>query len=240
MSDVWDDIGDTAAEKIRDDLLAMVRHADSKYARGLQRHLGPSEIGDPCTKCLAAKILGVHVRDEFYDPWPAIIGTSVHHWLELAAERDNLDNDAAWCTETKVHPDNDLLPKGGKADLYQDTTGTVIDHKVVGLTALKKYKANGPGITYRRQGHLYGLGFANAGLTVNRVAIAFWHRGGRMTDLHVWSEPYSADYACEALDRYRTLRDLCAAAGEAILPSLPTDPDCFTCSRSNQTAPNAA
>lgn len=239
-ADVWDDIGDIHAERLRGELLDMVRHADSKNDRGLQRHLGPSEVGDPCTYCLARKILGVYERGDHYDPWPAIIGTSVHHWLELAAKRDNLDNGTAWCPETKVLPDNDLLPKGGKADLYQDTTGTVIDHKIVGLPALRNYKANGPGVTYRRQAHIYGLGFTNANLPVNRVAIAFWHRGGRMTDLHVWSEPYDQNYALEALDRYRTLRDLCAAAGEAILGSLPQDPDCWTCSRSNKTAPNAA
>lgn len=240
MTTVWDDIGDTAGERLRDELIAMVRHADSQGARGRQRALGPSEIGDPCTHCLAAKILGVYARDEFYDPWPAIIGTSVHHWLERAAERDNHDNDTAWSTEVRVYPDTDLLPKGGNADLYQDTTKTVIDHKVVGLPSLKKYKANGPGVTYRRQIHLYGLGFTKINLPVERVAIAFWHRGGRTTDLHVWSEPYDESYALAALERYRTLRELCTAGGVAIVDSLPSDPGCFTCSRSNRTAPNAA
>lgn len=240
MTDVWDAIGDTAGERLRDELLAMVRHADSKYARSQQTALGPSEIGDPCTFCLASKILGAHERDDFYDPWPAIIGTSVHHWLELAAERDNKDNDTAWSTEVKVFPDNDLLPSGGKADLYQDTTKTVVDHKVVGLPSLKKYKANGPGVAYRRQIHLYGLGFTKINLPVERVAIAFWHRGGRSTDLWVWSEPYDESYALAALDRYRTLRDLCATAGTALLPNLPSDPGCYSCSRSNRTAPNAA
>lgn len=239
MTDVWDDIGGGHAGVLRDRLLAMVRHADGNADRTQQRHLGPSEVGDPCTYCLASKILGVYARDDFYDPWPAIIGTSVHHWLERAAERDNRDNDTAWCAETKVFPDDDLLPKGGKADLYEDTTRTVIDHKVVGQAMLKKYKANGPGITYRRQGHIYGLGFVVAGLPVEHVAIAFWHRGGRMTDLHVWSEPYDEAYAREALDRYKTLRDLCSTLGAAILPSLPSDPSCFNCARSNRAAPAA-
>jgi hypothetical protein len=241
MSDtLWDEISGGHAGALRDRLLAMVRHADGNADRSQQRHLGPSEVGDPCTYCLASKILGTYSRDDFYDPWPAIIGTSVHHWLELAAGRDNRDNDTAWCAETKVFPDNDLLPKGGKADLYEDTTRTVIDHKVVGQAMLKKYKANGPGVTYRRQGHIYGLGFVVAGLPVEHVAIAFWHRGGRMTDLHVWSEPYDEAYAREALDRYRTLRDLCNTLGEAILPSLPSDPSCFTCTRNNRVATPAA
>lgn len=233
---LWDEISGGHAGALRDRLLAMARHADGTHGRSAQRALGPSEIGDPCTFCLASKILGTYQRDDFYDPWPAIIGTSVHRWLELAALRDNKDNDTAWCPETKVFPDNELLPKGGSADLFEDTTGTVTDHKIVGQAMLKKYKANGPGVTYRRQAHLYGLGFANANLDVKHVAIAFWHRGGRMTDLHVWSEPYDESYAREALDRYRTLRDLVTTTGAAILPSLPSDSACFTCSRNNRAA----
>lgn len=228
---VWDEIGDAAGERLADQLREMVRHRYNNAGRSQQRHLGPSEIGDPCTYCLATKILGIHDRGPFDDPWLMTIGTAVHSWLEKAADADARDNDAAWCTETRVYPDNDLLPKGGIADLYQDSTGTVIDHKIVSAEMLKKYKANGPGLTYRRQIHLYGLGFTQAALKVERVAIAFWMRGGRLSDLHVWSEPYDPAIAQETLDRYRTLRDLCAAAGEAILPTLPTDPSCFNCKR---------
>ena len=51
---------------------------------------------------------------------------------------------------------------------------------------------------------------------------------------------YDEAYAREALDRYKTLRDLCSDLGEAILPSLPSDPSCFTCTRNNRTATPAA
>jgi hypothetical protein len=234
--DVWDDIAGGHADRLRDRLLAMVKHADGRADRTQQTALGPSEIGDPCAHCLAAKILGLYARDPFYDPWPAIIGTAVHAWLEDAAERDNRDNGGTWNTETRVYPNNDLLPRGGKADLYDDSTRTVIDHKVVGLAPLRNYKANGPGVSYRRQAHIYGLGFEAMDWQVEHVAIAFWHRGGRMTDLHVWSEPYDAAYAQEALQRYRTLRDLATSSGPAILPALPSDPSCFTCSRSERKA----
>jgi hypothetical protein len=237
---VWDDIGNPHADRLADRLREMARRAAAGAPRSQQRQLGPSEIGDPCTRCLAEKILGVYEESPFNDPWCAVIGSSVHKWLELAALFENRYHDATWCPETRVLPDNDLLPKGGIADLYDDTDYTVTDHKIVGSPQQKKYKANGPGVRYRRQGHIYGLGFSNAGLRVDHVAIAFWVRGGRLSDLHVWSEPYSADYAHEALDRYRTLRELCAAGGTAILANLPSDPDCYTCSRSNKTAPNAA
>lgn len=236
MTVVWDEIGDTFAAVLREQLIEMVRNADWTADRTQQRHLGPSEIGDPCTYCLAAKILGVYEEPvlAYDDGWRAIVGTAVHHWLELAALRDNRDNDTAWCTEQRVHPDNDLLPVGGKCDLYQDTTGTVIDHKTTTRKKQADYKANGVGIRNRRQAHLYGLGFANAGLVVNRVALAFWLRDGMARDLWVWSEPYDEQMAKDTLDRYRTLRELCATGGPAILPSLPSDPGCCSCDRPNK------
>lgn len=232
----WDQFEDLAGDVLRNQLIDMVKSANTFAPRTQQRHLGPSQIGDPCTKCLAAKILGVHDRGPFDDPWCAILGTATHSWLEKAAKKDNRNNNAAWCTEVRVFPDDDLLPAGGKADVYQDTTGTVIDHKIVGAPMLKKYKAGGPGLTYRRQAHLYGLGFAKTGVAVNTVAIAFWLRGGRLTDLYVWTEPYDETIALATLDRYRTLRELCETGGVAIVGSLPSDPGCFTCNRNNTAA----
>lgn len=228
---VWDEVGDPIGERLADELRSMVKHSDWTSSRSQQRHLGPSEIGDPCTKCLAAKILGIHERPEssFDDGWRAIVGTAIHSWLEKAAKKDNRDNDAAWCTEERVFPDDELLPKGGRCDLYQDTTGTVIDHKTSTKKKINNYKANGVGITYRRQAHLYGLGYANAGMTVNRVALAFWVRDGMTRDLWVWSEAYDPKIAHDTLDRYRTLKALCEAAGVAIVDSLPSDPGCFVC-----------
>lgn len=237
MTAVWDELGSGAiADRLAIELRDMVKNADWTSSRSTQTHLGPSEIGDPCTHCLAAKILGLYERPDlaYDDGWRAIVGTAIHKWLERAALKDNRDNGTAWCTEERVFPDADLLPVGGKCDLFQDTTGTVIDHKTTTKKKIATYKASGVGIRNRRQAHLYGLGFSNAGLTVNHVALAFWVRDGMARDLWVWSEPYDHAFALETLDRYRTLRDLCASAGEAILASLPSDPDCHSCSRSNQ------
>lgn len=234
---VWDDIsGDAIGDRLAIELRDMVKNADWTSTRSTQIHLGPSEIGDPCTHCLAAKILGLYERPElaYDDGWRAIVGTSIHKWLEKAALKDNRDNGAAWCTEERVFPDEELLPVGGKCDLYQDSTGTVIDHKTTTKKKINDYKANGVGIRNRRQAHLYGLGFANAGMTVKHVALAFWVRDGMARDLWVWAEPYDEAMAKSTLDRYRTLRDLCATTGEAILASLPSDPACHSCSRSNQ------
>lgn len=238
MTEVWDEIGNPLGERLADDLRAMARRFEAGAERTKQRNLGPSQIGMPCTRCLARHCLGVPVTRDFDDPWCRIIGTATHAWLDDAAAFDNastLTTDGAgrrahWHPEQRIHPHPDLLPSGGKADLFDDETGTVIDHKIVGAQPLKKYKLNGPGEQYRIQAHLYGLGYARAGQDVKNVAVAFWNRGGRLSDLYVWTEPYSADLAIDALKRYRTVRDQALTIGVAILPLLPAHPDCWDCS----------
>lgn len=236
---VWDTVTDPLGVRLANDLRDIVRTYGSGDERSRQRHLGPSQIGNPCTRCLARHVLGMEIVREFDDPWCRIIGTATHSWLEEAAAYDNIHTvrDAArWKYETRVHPHPDLLPSGGTADLYDAHTKTVIDHKVVGPAPLKKYKLNGPGHQYRAQAHLYGLGYHRTGVEVEHVAIAFWNRGGRLSDLYVWTEPYSADVAMQALDRYRTIRDQAASIGPQIIPLLPADESCWDCGGKDVTA----
>lgn len=232
MSDVWDDLGDALADRLADDLRAMVRGQDAAADRSQQRDLGPSEIGDPCARCLAAKILGTYEEPPFDDPLSRVFGTAFHAWMDQAAlDECQRTNHARWYPEMRVHPDPLLLPSGGSCDLFDADTKTVIDHKTTSADKLKKYRLNGPGLAYRRQAHLYGLGYTNAGHDVHNVALAFWPRGGRLRDLYVWTEPFSFEMAEQTLTRYDTLRGLCAAGGPAVVDSLPSDADCFTCNR---------
>lgn len=227
---VWDQIGDPLGQRIADDLRDMARSYEDGAERSQQADLGPSQIGMACTRCLARYILGCPVQRAFDDPWCRIIGTAVHAWLDEAAVSANIRADnARWYPELRVQPEVNLLPSGGKCDLYDNATHTVIDHKIVGAAPLKKYRANGPGHQYRNQAHLYGLGYANAGHDVRYVAVAFWNRGGRLNDLYVWTEPYDQGIANAALERYRLIREQALSLGTAILPHLPVDPDCWDC-----------
>lgn len=228
----WDDPALTGAlgDRLADDLRAMVREHEAAADRSQQTEIGPSEVGNPCTRCLARKALGVTVVREFDDPWCRILGTSGHMWLDEAAEGWNVRHGRGrMIAENRVHPHPDLLPRGGRVDLYDEDTKTVVDHKIVGLEPLRKYRLNGPGPKYRIQGHIYGLGYARTGKQVDHVAVAFWPRGGRLSDLYVWTEPYDVDIAMNALKRWREIRDQAVAIGPAILPHLPADPDCWDC-----------
>lgn len=228
----WDDPALTGGvgEAIATDLRDMVRMFEGSRDRTRQTAIGPSGIGNPCTRCLARHALGRPLEREYGDPWCAIIGTAVHSWLAEAAEHSNFTaGEDWWLAETRVHPHPDVMPAGGSADLYDVLRKTVIDHKVVSAERLKAFKRNGPGLTYRRQAHLYGLGYHRLGKPVEHVAVAFWCRGGRLSDLHVWTEPYDVDVAMEAITRYRTIRDQALALGGAVLPLLPADPNCWDC-----------
>lgn len=247
MSDLWGELAPTAlGDRLADDLRQMARAYDAAAARSQQTDLGPSEIGSPCTRCLARAALGVRVVRSFDDPWCRTIGTAVHSWLADAAgyanaatleggagfeaTLGNLPNrKARWYPEQRVHPDPVLLPSGGSADLYDEETFTVIDHKIVGYDKIKVYRVDGPGEKYVAQGHLYGLGYSRAGYRVDHVAVAFWPRGSTLNQLFVHTEPYSEARALAALDRWRLIRDQALAIGVAILPLLPADSSCFEC-----------
>lgn len=231
-ANVWDDIGDALGDRIADDLRQMVRDQDAAADRSQQADLGPSEIGNPCARCLAAKITGTYEEPPFDDPLIRVIGTAFHQWMdEAAVDACKRLGRGRWYAECRVHPDPRLLPSGGSCDLFDADTHTVIDHKTTSPEKLKKYRLGGPGIGYRRQAHLYGLGYTNAGHKVEHVALAFWPRGGRLRDLYVWTEPYAPEIAHQTLSRYELIRGLCESGGPAVVASLPSDADCFTCSR---------
>lgn len=179
------------------------------HPRSQQAAIGPSEVGNPCGKEIAAKLLGHPDRDRGA-PWKPTIGTAVHAWLESAFDADNLRVEAVdqggaerWYIETRVEVGEYDGGKTitGSCDLYDRVTATVIDHKVVGPKQLKKYKAGDPGAQYRAQAHLYGRGWVRAGLPVDNVAVMFLPRDGELRDAYMWHEPYNEQVAIDALAR---------------------------------------
>lgn len=226
-------VGGRIAMKLRAMVLAHEASRD-RSQQSAEMILGPSQIGDPCARCLARYVLGRPVTRAFDDPWCRYIGTAVHDYLSQAADLTNataavVGLPAPYLIEHRVHPDDDLMPRGGHLDLYDHAERTIIDHKVVGPAPHKRYRNAGPGPQYRRQAHVYGWGLTLAGYPVEHVAVAFWLRGGRLSDLHVWTEPYSEDVVEEALSRFAAIRDLARQLGPAVLPMLPADPECYEC-----------
>lgn len=206
-------------------IIETVRDAIATHPRTLQLQIGPSEIGTPCGRLLAYKLLQVPPVPRDYvqatdTKWAATVGTAVHEWLAGVFEAQNMalasfGQPDRWCVEEQVTvgclPDG--TPITGHADLYDRLTGTVWDWKIPGVTKLKHVRSHGPNQTYRTQAHLYGQGFVNAGLPVRHVGIIFLPRTVTLADRVVWHEPFDPQVATEALERLAGVHVLTTLAG---------------------------
>lgn len=187
-------------------IIATVKSAAASAPRSRQREVGPSELGTPCTRRLAYRALGQDPVNLDTDPWASIQGTAVHAWLaETFGAQSRILPDTPghhYLVEHRIH-----LPEGitGSCDLYDRDTGDVIDWKLTSPQNLAKYRRNGPGGQYRTQAHLYALGLQLQGEQPRRVNIVFLPRGGRIDQLHAWSEDYDPAVAAAAIRRYQAV-----------------------------------
>jgi hypothetical protein len=199
---------ETFSELCLGDLQAVIRDFERNQERSLQVEVGPSELGTPCSRQLVMKLLGADTVNTEQDMWPATVGTAIHQLLADAFRRNNTvlasaGRPARWLVEQPVTIRPGLT---GHTDLIDLWTWTVIDHKNVSVKSLRDHKKAGhPGQQYEIQAHLYGLGWARAGLPIETVAIAFYPKSGMMRDSWLWTHPYDESIAVAALDRMDTL-----------------------------------
>lgn len=217
--------------------------AAARAPRTLQQHLGPSELGVMCDRQVAGKLAALPVTNHVTDPWPSIVGTACHAWAADAFTADNARYGyTRWLAEQRVtpHPEHP-----GTADLYDSAELAVVDHKFLGESSLAKVK-KAPPRKYVVQLLLYGLGYINLGLPVERVILAAYPRTGSSLDgMYVWEHPTSYDGAdaellttvfnqtqvrknwaqhiLTAADPMKALRDVPADTGED------RDTECYFC-----------
>lgn len=206
-----------------------------RHPRSQQTAVGPSELGLPCSRQLLARLAGK--KDQRRDvAWKPVIGTAMHAWLEdtfAAADRPT----TRFIVEQRVAVGEVAgRPVTGSCDLYDLETGTVADHKIVGLRQIADYRANGPSDQYRTQIMLYAKGIRDGGLLrpPERVAICFLPRDGEWGKRHIWEAPVDYDLADQALARANQLAALLNTVGleqaQAIYPTC-TSPWCWACPR---------
>lgn len=212
----------------------VTEHANNSD-RNLQIHLGPSEIGSPCDRQVVGKLAGIPTTNHVVDPWASVVGTAVHAWLAGAFSADNLRHGLRWVPEQRVapHPDHE-----GTADLYDGLELAVVDHKILGPTSMEKVmRPAGPPMRYQIQLKLYGKGYRNLGLPVNRVALAAYPRTKHtLDDLYVWDCPAQPDddalidHVFE-LTWQRKLLALEVKNGRALnsITNEPSDDECYFC-----------
>lgn len=184
--------------EIKHDLDSVIRWADNSRGRSTQVALGVSEVGQECELKLAYRMAAMPAVHNGGDPWPAIVGTAIHAWVEQAVnDYQAIHGISQWFTEMEVFPSPLVM---GHTDLYH-RDGLVLDLKFPSADNLRKMKADGPSIQYVTQVQLYGLGHEKAGRPVTRVGIVAAGRQGWLKDLWVHTIPYDRDYALAALQR---------------------------------------
>jgi hypothetical protein len=116
-----------AAMALKQELSEIILWNEQNSPRSKQVAIGPSELGDACDRRLAYRIAGVPAVNIWADPWPAIVGTSIHAWLEKAINQyQERNGDRGWLTELRVRPDEMVQ---GSSDVFNARTGTVVDWK---------------------------------------------------------------------------------------------------------------
>lgn len=187
------------AKNIADDVVHNVLNAGANTPRTLQKVIGPSGIGMPCTRRLAYTLCDWQKVNSSADPWASIIGTATHSWMAETYEAENKRlGRERYLIEKRLHIRGNIY---GNADLYDRDIRTNNDWKIVGDEPLKKYRAHGPGPQYEVQAQIYGFGQEQAGELIENVAVTFLPRNGRISGLHVWTAPYDRNVALAALER---------------------------------------
>jgi len=191
-----------------------LKEAERRRPRSKQKTLGVSEIGNPCARRLAYKLLSVDPVNTDSDPWPSMVGTGVHSYLE-----SSFKGHPDFLTEVRIK----LEPwTKGTADLVHLPSKTVIDHKVVGLTSLKKAKREGMTHQQRVQLNLYATGLRLADIEIEQIAIMFWSRSGMMPDAFCVVEDYDEALVDQALARLDAITSVSTSV--SMLPFIPATP----------------
>lgn len=222
-------------DDIREAITNTITISANNSTRSLQKQIGPSEVGEPCSRKLAYKLMSIPHATITRDPWRSIIGISGHAWLAEAFEEANTRlGFTRWIVEERVTINEHLA---GSCDIYDANTNTVLDWKIVGPSAMKKYR-KGPSEQYRTQVHLYALGHVNAGRAVDDVGIVFLPQAGQLDDMLIHVEPYDPVRAREAVDRVDALRALTNGVTDPVkasqilnlIPKTPAIGGCRYCS----------
>lgn len=203
-----DDQDPAEADALKREVQALIRWTDANSARSLQRQIGPSEMGDACDRRIAYRLAEVAEVNAAKDPWPAIVGTAIHHWLEGAVSQHQAAKKggmpAAWQTEIAVHPDEFIK---GHSDVYDTRLARVIDWKTAGTDVMKKIRTQGPPASYIYQANIYGLGHEMAGRPVRDIALVFLPRAGWLSGIYVWRDIYRRHLAERMIERVYSLGD---------------------------------
>lgn len=182
------------AQWLKEQITNIILTADRTASRSQQKQLGASDLSHPCNRYVAYKMMQLATLNEA-DPWPAIMGTAIHMWLEKAINRVG---PADWKTEVELPYTEDIVSHG---DLFIEGIGWVTDHKSAGKDRMTEVTKKGPPEKHITQVDIYGLGYELQGYKVNKVSLIYYPRAGRLKDIYTWVGEYDRQRAFNAIDR---------------------------------------
>ncbi len=207
LAEAMSDRGKELAARLRETFYAYTNR-NTKDNRSAQKTLGPSEVGSPCDRQIAMKLMGIPPVNP-QEGWAPFVGTAVHAELARMFEWANGGGAGSgrYVTEMQVKFPSTLVPYG-TLDLLDRVLYMVDDHKLMGRYSLEKLIKEGPSETYRIQLQIYGLGATLAGEKVKEVALIAWPRQESSLDkLYVHVEPFDRKVAEAALARVESIAE---------------------------------
>lgn len=198
--------------------------------RDKQVKVGPSDIGDPCDACLAAKFKASGEEREFkHDEYQrkfslkAWIGTAVHEKLEADFVLPEVQRERKY--DIWEIPGYGMV-RGGIDDFYEDL-GVWWDYKTIDMSKLRKVKLDGVPESHSRQQMLYGYGLRQAGYNVRASVIVYIPRDSNsIKNIHTVISPYNHEWALETMARAERIWEQVSSSG---VTEFESHPDCYPC-----------
>jgi len=183
-----------ASTSLAKELEQIITQAGIWAPRSKQVVIGPSEMGHECTRRIAYKLLDWEkANEQAGGNWASQVGTAIHaHLADIFRKKEGYE------VEQKVKIRGNLT---GTVDLFDINRGIVMDWKTTGATGLTRYRKEGASQVQIVQTQLYGYGKAQAGATVNQVALIYLPTSGSLDEMHVEMFDYDESIALGALER---------------------------------------
>lgn len=192
----------TPSQSLAKELADIITNAGIYSPRSQQVYIGPSEVGQECTRRLAYKLLDWEkVNVTSGGNWAAQVGTAIHSHLEGIFSK----MPERYEVEQKVQIRANL---SGTIDLFDKETGSVLDWKTTSPAGVKSKRSEGASKQNIVQVMLYAYGKAQQGVQVNNVGLIFLPTGGSIQDMYIELHPYDEQIALDALKRLDSVYEL--------------------------------
>lgn len=181
--------------QLAQELSKIITDAGIYAPRSQQVYLGPSEVGEKCTRKLAYKLLAWEkVNEGSSGNWASQVGTAIHSHLEkiFAKMPDRYE------VEVKVKIRANL---SGTIDLYDKQEGMVLDWKTTSPSNLQVRRREGATEQNIIQTMLYAYGKKQTGADVKKVGLIYIPTGGSIQDMYISLHDYDEQIALDALAR---------------------------------------